>query len=192
MRVFVELARVPSILLPAPRMDPWFLWISYFASNNAVEFAPRSRAASNHLSELLAEALRSWEFQMQAAALSLVLNAITTSQRDRDSFVTNLVAEWFLNSDIWHDLVAGVDTSKRVELISIRQELNLPLWLFLRVSSIILQNESQKKIVIDVRELERQLARLSRIGLAEDIDEVRQVNYDPENFRLLPYPTFGV
>jgi hypothetical protein len=92
MRFFVELAGSRQIAAPKSN-DPWPSWFRYFAANQSVEYAPRSRAAGDELISICKSLMRGSN-QQQAAALLLVAEVLSRQSHQRARLIGSVIAAW--------------------------------------------------------------------------------------------------
>lgn len=164
MRFFMEAHGIFSEALN--RMNwPWFIWLKYFAANQAVEFAPKSAASI----EQMAASLRflSGNADQQAATLALFAEVLARPSDDRNRLAQQLLAKW-LDPEV---LLEAVKTARKIgsaEHHYISMDKNLPLWAYLCSSKV---ETGPLRVTVDLKELRKRVNSHLPMGFADDQEE---------------------
>jgi hypothetical protein len=164
MRFFMEAHAM--FVEPLARLNgPWFIWLKYFAANQAVEFSPKTPSSVDQLSASLR--FLAGNADQQAATLSLFAEALSRQSDARIRLAQQLLAKW-LDPEV---LLDAVQTARKLgsgEHHYISMDKNLALWAFLYSAKI---ETGPLRVTVDLRELRKRVSSHFPMGFADEQDE---------------------
>jgi hypothetical protein len=164
MRFFVELYEHFNDVLTRVN-DPWFVWLRYFAANKAVEFAPKSPAATGQLAASLR--FLAGNREQQAAALMLYAEALGRLSDVSNKLAVQFVAKW-LDPGLLRDAVQTARDTGRSKPHYIAMDKNFPLWCFLHAAKV---ESNPPRVTIDLKELRKRAGFALAMGFADEQEE---------------------
>jgi hypothetical protein len=180
MRFFMELHELFSDALASVN-DPWFIWLKYFAANRAVEFAPKTSAATEQLNASLR--FLAGNKEQQAATLMLFAEVFSRPSDARGRMAAPFIAKWLAPTAL-RDAVQAARDIGRNEHHYVAMDANFSLWTLLYSAKV---ESNPPKITIDLRELRKRASAALTMGFADEQEENL-----PEEFRFLPVPAQGI
>lgn len=171
MKLFIDLTKLNVISVPPTNAAPWYAWLSYFVSNDSVDFAPRSAKAAAHLLELLKLGLQA-PSEIQAAVLLLVAQAMARHSNARTHLTTEVMAIWLDPRSILNSVRTANKLGKS-DHHYVSQNEDLPFWTFLQVARFECDDGVQK-IIVDMHRVVDWLTQIIRIGFDNKSDDPTQ------------------
>jgi hypothetical protein len=151
---------------PFDEHDPWFIWLKYFAANQAVEFPPQTAAAVEQLRRTLGY-LNHDNQEQQAAALILAAEALSRTSDARATFAVPFIAAWLRPQP----LRIAVEAARRIghnDHHYVSPDDDFLFWTFLHAAKV---ENDPLCVRVDLRELRKRAGSVLAIGFAEEQDE---------------------